>query len=109
MAQGAGGTARAGLSGRSEHAQSLLRGGRMVGGGPWPFCTFLVPVVSVLFSLAVSGDSALVPVNSLLTGGFLKKLMPVASNFYFSRPKINSVILLSVGYYIQYRHTCKVF
>ena len=73
------------------------------------FGLFLVPVVSVLFSLAVSGASALVPVNALLTGGVLKKLMPVASNFYFRKPKINSVILLSVGYYIQYRRTCKVF
>lgn len=80
----------------------------MVGGGLghsglfWfrSFCTFL---------LAVSGASALVPVNALLTGGGLKKLMPVASNFYFRKPKINSVILLSVGYYIQYRRTCKVF
>ena len=60
-----------------------LRGGRMVGGGLWPFCTFLVPVVSVLFSLAVSGDSALVPVNSLLTGGFLKKLVSVAGNLFY--------------------------
>ena len=85
---GAGWTARAGLSERSRHAQSLVRGGRIVGGGPRPFWTFLVPVVSVLFSLAISGDSALVPVNSLLTGGFLRKLMPVAGNFISAGQKL---------------------
>ena len=52
------------------------------------FGLFLVPVVSVLFSLAVSGASALVPVNSLLTGGFLKKLMPVAGNFISAGQKL---------------------
>ena len=49
------------------------------------FGLFLVPVVSVLFSLAIS---ALVPVNSLLTGGFLKKLMPVAGNFISAGQKL---------------------
>ena len=66
--------------------RSLLRGGRIVGDGPWPFGTFLVPVVSVLFSLAISGDSALVPVNSLLTGGFLQKRTP-GRQFLFQQAK----------------------
>ena len=41
-------------------------------------------------------------INSLLTKGFLQKLIPVASSFYFSQMKINSVLSLTLHrYYIQ--------
>ena len=41
-------------------------------------------------------------INSLLTKGFLQKLIPVASTFYFSQMKIHSDLSLTLRrYYIQ--------
>ena len=48
--------------------------------------------------------------NSLLTRGFLQKLIPVAKDFYFGQPKINSVISLPLGELLNSVVThCKVF
>ena len=34
--------------------------------------------------------------NTLLTRGFLQKLMPVTGDFYFDQPEINSIISLAL-------------
>ena len=38
--------------------------------------------------------------NTLLTGGFLQKLTPVADDFYFDWPGINSIISLTLFWVI---------